>query len=192
MDLKIFDVEHGAFALLTCDDDTRLMIDCGHNGDTGWRPGTYLREEGIETLEMLAITNYDEDHVSGIDDLLRNARLKWLSRNRSVSTAILRNLKSEDGMGVGIERLCKAIDETFTGDSSAPQPTFAGLKKSYFFNSYPTFDDENNLSMVVRRFGESRLARVAEEGQFQASPARHPCPRRLASRPRERSLRRNF
>lgn len=35
MELKIFDVEHGACALLTCDNGSRLMIDCGHNGDTG-------------------------------------------------------------------------------------------------------------------------------------------------------------
>lgn len=42
MQLQIFDVEHGACALLTADNGTRLMIDCGHNATTGWRPGSYL------------------------------------------------------------------------------------------------------------------------------------------------------
>lgn len=35
MELKIFDVEHGACALLTCGNGTRLVIDGGYNGDTG-------------------------------------------------------------------------------------------------------------------------------------------------------------
>jgi len=45
--------------------NTRFMIDCGHNATTGWKPGTYLLQQGIRNLEMLAITNYDEDHASG-------------------------------------------------------------------------------------------------------------------------------
>jgi hypothetical protein len=43
MELQIFDVEHGACALLTAHNGTRFMIDCGHNSTTGWKPGTYLR-----------------------------------------------------------------------------------------------------------------------------------------------------
>jgi beta-lactamase superfamily II metal-dependent hydrolase len=149
IDLKIFDVEHGACSLLTADNGTRLMIDCGHNGDTGWRPGTYLREHGISQLEMLAITNYDEDHASGSANLFDNVNVQWLWRNKSVSTAVLRSLKSEDGMGGGIDRLVQAIDYTFTGDGSSPQPVFGGVERQVFYNSYPLFDDENNLSMAV-------------------------------------------
>jgi hypothetical protein len=47
MHLQIFDVEHGACALLTCDNGARLMIDCGHNSTTGWYPGDYLASLGI-------------------------------------------------------------------------------------------------------------------------------------------------
>jgi hypothetical protein len=70
MHLQIFDVEHGACALLTCDNGSHLMIDCGHNSDTGWRPGTYLIGQSIRSIEMLAISNYDEDHVTRTDDSL--------------------------------------------------------------------------------------------------------------------------
>ena len=148
MDLKIFDVEHGACALLTCDDATTLMLDAGHNGTTNWWPGDYLIQGGTRRLDMLAITNYDEDHVSGIGNLLDRVDVRWLSRNRSVSTAVLRKLKSDTGMGNGIERLCNAIDRIFTGDGSSPLPTFQGLSRSTFSCSYPEFDDENNLSQV--------------------------------------------
>jgi hypothetical protein len=51
--LQIFDVEHGAGSLLTADNNMRLIIDCGHNATTGWKPGSYLLRQGIRNLEML-------------------------------------------------------------------------------------------------------------------------------------------
>lgn len=152
MRLQIFDVEHGACALLTADNDTRLMIDCGHNASTGWKPGTYLRGEGMTDLDMLAITNYDEDHASGAPDLFDKINVRWLLRNKSVSGDTIKGLKTEDGMGPGIERLVQAINFTFTGTGTGvatPEPTFAGVERRVFHTEYPAFDDENNLSMVL-------------------------------------------
>jgi beta-lactamase superfamily II metal-dependent hydrolase len=153
MQLQIFDVEHGACALLTADNNTRLMLDCGHNASTAWKPGTYLRQNGIGTLEMLAITNYDEDHASGAPDLFDNVDVRWLWRNRSVSGTTLKQLKSDTGMGTGIDRLCYVIDNVFTGagpSAASPSPQFQGLlQRTCFYNNYPKFDDENNLSMAV-------------------------------------------
>ncbi len=152
MQLQIFDVEHGACALLTAENGSRFMIDCGHNATTGWRPGTYLKKQGISSLTMLAITNYDEDHVSGAPDLFDNINVEWLVRNKSVSASTIQNLKSEDGMGPGIERLVRVINSQFSGPpSSTPVllPEFTGLQWQSFHNVYPTFDDENNLSLAV-------------------------------------------
>lgn len=146
MQLQIFDVEHGACALLTCDNGTRLMIDCGHNGTNQWYPGTYLRRQGVEYLEMLAVTNYDEDHVSGLPNLLANVDVGWLSRNKSVSPETIEDLKSGTGMGKGIEALV-GMARGYTG--SGEPPVFQGLERKKFWNSYPDFDDENNLSMVL-------------------------------------------
>lgn len=153
MQLQIFDVEHGACALLTADNGTRLMIDCGHNASTGWKPGTYLRQRGITHLDMLAVTNYDEDHVSGANNLFDQIDVGWLWRNVSVSAEQIKSLKSEDGMGLGIERLVKEIQSTFSGPPTpimSPRPVFVGLtERSSYYNSFPLFDDENNLSMAV-------------------------------------------
>ena len=147
----MFDVEHGACSLLTADNNTRLMIDCGHNATTSWKPGTYLAQQGIPTLDMLAITNYDEDHASGAADLFDKVHVAWLLRNASVSGATIRALKREDGMGPGIERLAYAIDHVFTGPGAPDmlEPVFQGATRQVFYSSYPRFDDENNLSMVV-------------------------------------------
>jgi beta-lactamase superfamily II metal-dependent hydrolase len=152
MQLQIFDVEHGACALLTADNGTRLMIDCGHNAATGWKPGTYLRQRSITYLDMLAVTNYDEDHVSGANDLFDQVSVGWLWRNKSVSAAQIKSLKSEDGMGQGIERLVREIEGNFNGPPSlfpAPGPDFQGLTRLGYYNNFPVFDDENNLSLAV-------------------------------------------
>ena len=148
MGLQIFDVEHGACSLLTADNNTRLMIDCGHNATTGWKPGTYLTQQRIPQLDMLAITNYDEDHASGADDLFDNVYVSWLLRNPSVSGATIKTLKREQGMGPGIERLVHAMENVFTGPGALPlqEPVFQGVARQSFYNSYPLFDDENNLS----------------------------------------------
>jgi beta-lactamase superfamily II metal-dependent hydrolase len=151
MDLKIFDVEHGACALLTANNGMRLMIDCGHNATTGWKPGTYLRQNGITSLDMLAVTNYDEDHASGAENLFDNIDVRWLWRNVSVTADTIKNLKSETGMGCGIGRLVEEIGGyTSPANTLSPLPVFAGLdERNEFFNSYPLFDDENNLSMAI-------------------------------------------
>lgn len=149
MDLKIFDVEHGACALLTGDNSERMMIDCGQNAVTGWRPGSYLHDRGVQYLDMLAITNYDEDHVDGLPNLRENVRIGWLWRNKKVSSQQIRRLKSENGMGRGIDELVHAIEHVFIGDGTSPRPHFLGLTRNSFSNSPSQFDDENNLSMVV-------------------------------------------
>lgn len=151
MQLQIFDVEHGACALLTTDNGARVMIDCGHNATTGWKPGTYLRQNGIMSIDVLAITNYDEDHVSGINDLLEKVQVHHVWRNASVSPEVIRNLKSEDGMGPGVEGLVIALQRIFTGPPTAIGTGLRldGLQWNAFSLSYPHFDDENNLSMVL-------------------------------------------
>jgi beta-lactamase superfamily II metal-dependent hydrolase len=150
MYLQVFDVEHGACSLITCDDYARVMVDAGHSSNLGWSPGTFLRQHNITTLEMLVVTNYDEDHVSGLPDLRSNVHIGWLSRNKSVQSSTIKNLKSDTGFGPGIESLMQMID-SYTDAPSAqrPLPAFAGLSREQRHNDYPVFDDENNLSVLA-------------------------------------------
>ncbi len=145
MNLKFFDVEHGACALLTADDNTRLMIDCGHNDTRGWMPGTYLKQQGITALDMLSISNYDEDHVSGLINLDASVNIGWLARN-PMSTNVIRGLKSE-GTGKGIAHLLTMIDQRYNGTVGSAPPPFADVTQR-FYNVPPAFDDENNLSLA--------------------------------------------
>ena len=114
MFLEIFDVEHGACALITTSNGKHVMIDCGHNSTTGWKPGVELVARGIWTLDKLIVSNYDEDHASGFPDLNKLIRIDAIVRNTTVSPAGLRFLKSEDGMGTGIAHFVHALEHSFS------------------------------------------------------------------------------
>jgi beta-lactamase superfamily II metal-dependent hydrolase len=152
MFLEVFDVEHGACALITTSNGKRVMIDCGHNAATNWRPGSALVAAGIHWLDRLYVTNFDEDHVSGYPNLLDNVRIGALYRNPSVAPSIIRQLKTEDGMGVGIERLVLSMEHVFTGGPPPDIEDYGDTSFSVYWNNYGFlggFTDENNLSLVV-------------------------------------------
>jgi len=150
MDLRFFDVEHGQCALLTCDNGNRLMIDCGHNATSGWMPGKTLEAQGVSVLDMLMITNYDEDHVSGFRDLDSRINIRWLVRNASVSGPTMYQLKSDTGIGPNMAHLANSVENFCYGVSANnPYPVFPGVSWEIYHNDYPRFTDENNLSLVV-------------------------------------------
>jgi glyoxylase-like metal-dependent hydrolase (beta-lactamase superfamily II) len=73
MSLRIWDVEHGACAMLhhTLNGVAgRLaMIDCGSTDD--WNPAAYIQGPTFrrERLDYLFITNADQDHMNGLQGL---------------------------------------------------------------------------------------------------------------------------
>ncbi len=144
--LEIFDVEHGACAMLTAETGARMMIDCGRNVTTGWNPAFELKSVAANQLELLAITNYDEDHVDGLPDLRKAIPIQMLWRSRNVEPDQLVQLKSEDGMGNGIAELVD-MAKTYNGPPEAVD--FGQLSRSMFFNPAGSFNDENNLSAVI-------------------------------------------
>lgn len=149
--LTIFDVEHGGCALLTCSNGVRMMIDCGHNASTGWYPGRYLRSIGVSHLHMLVVTNYDQDHISGFPDLIDQVTIGSLFRNVSVTPSGIWQLKSEDGIvSAAMSRFIEALSQQFGPPGSAIPLVLPGINWSAHWNAYPTFNDENNLSLVLR------------------------------------------
>jgi beta-lactamase superfamily II metal-dependent hydrolase len=150
MHLEIFDVEHGACALLTTSANRRILIDCGDSTATGWEPGTALLRRGITEIERLIITNYDEDHASGFNNLLKSVVIRGLQRNGNVTASHIACLKSEDGIGSGVRLLAGSFGY-FNGPGLPT--TVDDVLISAFCNSYGMppygFDGENNLSLVV-------------------------------------------
>lgn len=148
MEAKIFDVEHGFCAYIIADNWNVILIDCGHNSATGFRPSTYLRNTGCTGIQQLIISNYDEDHVSDFHNLAGSLPVQIFARNRSITREQLERLKLAGGpLGPGIQALLD-IHESYNQEVTNP-PDFAGIELNFFWNSYPIFTDTNNLSLVT-------------------------------------------
>ncbi len=152
MKVDIFDVEHGACALITADSGARMLIDCGHNSSNDWRPSRHLPSLGISTIDMFVSTNMDHDHVSDLANLRKTVHLVSLLRNPSISSLGLASMKL-DGVSAGIEALMSML-----GSYTAPVPltNWGNLSYTAFWNTHGVpFTDTNNLSLVlfVHAFG---------------------------------------
>lgn len=148
MEIRIFDVEHGFCAYVIADNGNVVLIDCGHNQTTGFRPSAYLPANGCNGIERFVVSNYDEDHLSDLPRLRQRLPIQILHRNRSVTASQLRALKLRAGpIRPGVESLLDMI-ETYTADVTNP-PEFPEIELAFFCNNYTTFEDTNNLSLVT-------------------------------------------
>ncbi len=150
--LRIFDVEHGACAILLAPDEKRIaMVDSGHNASTKWLPGPFIRDVlHRQTLDYLLVTNADQDHLSGLETLWTcGISVTTLHRNPSPNANTLRHIKQAQGeLTDDIERFLKIHEEYI---HPVPVPFDAGMggvSLSVYHNSYPAFTDTNNLSAV--------------------------------------------
>jgi beta-lactamase superfamily II metal-dependent hydrolase len=156
--LQIFDVDHGQCALLTIPTPAgikRVLIDCGHSANyfgkgKSWYPGQHIEALGVKWIDLLIATNCDEDHMSGLPDLLeRKIAIGCILSNPTVSPENIVDLKKEGGMGNGIKSLAQVLAIRRALHWIQVPPLIPGIDLSYFWNPYPYFKDENNLSLVA-------------------------------------------
>jgi len=126
------------------------MIDCGHNATARWHPGDYLASRGVSRIEALCISNYDQDHVSGFPNLADQVEIGTLFRNTSVAPEVIWRLKSEDGIvSAAMNRFVRAISHEFGPPGAAAPLRLPGIGYRLYRNAYPSFEDQNNLSLVM-------------------------------------------
>ena len=97
MEIKIFDVAHGFCAYIVADNGNVMLIDCGHNEQTGFRSSNYLPAHGCSGIERFIVSNYDEDHLSDLPNLRSRLPIQMLRRNKSISADELRRLELRAG-----------------------------------------------------------------------------------------------
>ncbi|MDP9607495.1 UNVERIFIED_ORG: beta-lactamase superfamily II metal-dependent hydrolase [Variovorax paradoxus] len=166
MILQIWDVQHGACAMLTHEADNGVqgrlaMIDSGDNGLTGWKPSSYIRHHlQRSVLDYLFITNADMDHMSDLDNLWSEGiSVSAFYRNRSVPPGALRGIKEEGGVLTDdIERYL-TLHSDYIHPVSAPfDQCMGGITATAFWNPYPLFHGTNNLSLAVFfKFGPFKI-----------------------------------
>ena len=145
MKFVILNVQHGFSAYAIAGDGRVLLFDCGYSSTC--RPSNHLESEDISIIHRLFVTNYDEDHVADLPMLRQKFGIKILTRNTSVNSTQLRNLK-EPPVTPAMNELLEMIDD-FTGEVSSEQLKTVGIQVRTFFNTYPSFTDTNNLSLLI-------------------------------------------
>ena len=137
----ILDVEHGFSAYAIAADGNVLLFDCGHS-DTN-SASTFLSNFGCKEIEQLFIMNYDEDHVSDLPNLRLLFPIKNLMCNKSTTSSDLFDMKYP---------VSPAMSSAIDMRNTYVVPAYArheGIEVEVFCNSYPEFNDTNNLSLLV-------------------------------------------
>jgi beta-lactamase superfamily II metal-dependent hydrolase len=148
MEIKIFDVTHGFCAYLIADNMNVMLFDCGHNERTGFRPSEYLPRNNCTGIEHLIISNFDQDHVSDLSNLIGTGLpIEVFFRNGSVSADQLTALKQESGPITASMQAAIDLHAAYDGDVTNP-PEFPDIELKCFGNKYPLFTATNNLSLV--------------------------------------------
>ena len=145
MKFEILNVEHGFAAYAVASDGSVLLFDCGHSPTC--QPSEYLSEQGIQTIRCLFITNYDEDHLADLPSVRQRLSIETLTRNPSLTPTQLRDLKPPP-ISAAMKVLLEMIDN-YTREVSNEQLEPRGVRVWTFWNSYPTFTDTNNLSLLT-------------------------------------------
>ncbi len=147
MNIQIFDVEHGNCALITTPNGKHVLVDCGHNETTGFRPSSYLAALGLDghsrRLTKLIVSNVDQDHISDLTNVYTALRPELLSRNKHIDRSFLNIVKEDitDAMSSYID-----MHETYTAPAT---PDFGGVTFNAFHHHPNQFDNTNDLSMVT-------------------------------------------
>ena len=147
MEVRIFDVSHGFCAMVATDNGGLAVIDCGHDNG-GFRPSNYLRGIGWNQVHHLIISNYDQDHVSDIRNVLAYANVHVFHRNGSVSPEYIRQLKLQSGPLTDAMSAAISCAENMV-HPVLYMPDMGGVEIKTFCNQYPAFSDTNNLSLVT-------------------------------------------
>ncbi|MCB9929052.1 MAG: hypothetical protein H6844_06530 [Alphaproteobacteria bacterium] len=152
MRLTIFDVEHGACALVQSNNsDCIALIDCGINSTTGWTPGEYIQNIlGKNTIDYLFITNADQDHYANLSSLRQKIYIRTFTKNPSLNADAFERIKRQVGPMSADALAYQALLNSHTHPvTTSFNDGMGGITAKTFYNSYPKFSDTNNLSLVT-------------------------------------------
>lgn len=154
MVLRIWDVQHGACAMLchhlNGSGGRLAMID---SGDTpGWSPSEYITTViGRNTLDYLFITNADQDHMSDLHGLWEaGITIPVLFRNPTYSAPEIYEIKKLSGpLTRDTVRYVRSCLEYNQPPDEPFDQHMGGITAATFCNPYPQFTKTNDLSLVV-------------------------------------------
>lgn len=154
MALRIWDVEHGACAMLHHTENgiagALAMIDSGDTGD--WNPANFITGTlRRRRLDFLFITNADQDHMSGLQGLWdAGVDVAVMHHNPTFGPAAFEAVKRQSGpLTRDAQRYLQNL-RTFTAPIERPfDQIMGGITATAFCNPWPQFTNTNDLSFAV-------------------------------------------
>ncbi|ASS74331.1 hypothetical protein CIG75_04595 [Tumebacillus algifaecis] len=86
LQVHVLDVGQADAFLIQLPNGQNMMIDAGKNGD-GAKVVNYLKDQGVSRVDYLIGTHPDEDHIGGLDEVIKNFTIgKLYMPNKSKTT----------------------------------------------------------------------------------------------------------
>jgi len=156
LDIKIFDVDHGFCAAIDTGDRHTILLDCGYNARTGFRPGQHIFQQRHRFLDGVILPTYSENHLEGIADLLAQCLEHGLPANFLIANPSL-DTTQFPGLAVPRERLNNMLSNVMSIAVKAhPECSkishsmvINDVKLTFFWNNYPDVQNVHNLSLVT-------------------------------------------
>jgi beta-lactamase superfamily II metal-dependent hydrolase len=158
VEIRIFDVDHGACALVVGDHDpfsrfNIALLDCGA-GAAAFQPSQHLRRSGLVCVDHLIISHFDEDHVTDLPNLLAyGPPILNVHANNTMSPIQIWDMKRSAGpVEPAVASAIGLLASRFPVDNYAAFAArpLLGFEVTQFRNHYPAdFSEPNNLSLVT-------------------------------------------
>ncbi len=97
MDIRVYDVEHGDCILILSSKNESILIDCGYNSSTGWKPSEGLLKQGFgerRKLHHLILTHPDQDHLADLTNVIEKLKPLNIWQHPQLSLNSISDLKN--------------------------------------------------------------------------------------------------
>jgi beta-lactamase superfamily II metal-dependent hydrolase len=141
LNVHFIDVGQADCMLITTLDDKTMLIDAGNNAD-GDDVVNYIKKQGIDTIDVLIGTHPHEDHIGGMDDVIKNFNIGKFYMPRAAN-----NTKTfEDVLDAAQEKGLKIT----AGKAGMNIGLSDSVNAEILAPNSETYKDLNNYSIVVK------------------------------------------
>ncbi|MGB3515443.1 MAG: hypothetical protein WBA43_03245 [Elainellaceae cyanobacterium] len=150
LDIEIFDVDYGFCSLINTADHHGILIDFGYSDRKKFNPSQHLLEQHCTSLDCLIIPSYGEEHLAGLEDLLRQTLVNGLAIHFIVSNPSLDEHRF-DALRVANQKFSNGLINTDSYQDVRNNQTIKihGINFSFFWNQSSSCQNVHDLSLVT-------------------------------------------
>lgn len=152
LDIKIFNVDRGFCAAINTGNSHTILLDCGYNSQTGFRPAQYIFQQRNHFLDSVILPTYSEEHLSGATNLIAQCLEHKLPVNSLIANPSL-NLAQIPGLAVPNQRLNNILSLSVNAHPECSKISHSmviyDINMTFYWNNYPDFQNVHNLSLVT-------------------------------------------